>query len=328
MHDDELRAGDLVEVKSAREILATLDDRGSLEGLPFMPEMLAQLGRRLVVRARAERICDTIHYLGSMRMQRAVVLGDLRCDGSGHDGCEAECVLFWKEAWLRKAAAGAPEAVAAAEDPYRAELAGRVAAGSWARAPREGEPACYCCQATELVRASERVRLADPRPYLRVLQSGSVPLGRFLRVLGRAAVVEALNKLGRVPAVHLAGPQAAPIPSPPLGLRAGDWVEVRSREEIRQTLSPKGRNRGLWFDREMLAFCGRRFRVRRRVSRIVDERDGRMIHLKSDCIMLEGVVCSGENSLSRWFCPRAIYSYWRESWLKPVEAPPEAGSGR
>jgi len=34
------RAGDWAEVKSADEILASLDERGCLDGLPFMPEML------------------------------------------------------------------------------------------------------------------------------------------------------------------------------------------------------------------------------------------------------------------------------------------------
>jgi hypothetical protein len=39
MSAKELRRGDLVEVNSPAEILATLDERGDLEGLPFMPEM-------------------------------------------------------------------------------------------------------------------------------------------------------------------------------------------------------------------------------------------------------------------------------------------------
>ena len=36
-----LRKGDLVEVRSEEEILRTLDADGKLDGLPFMPEMLA-----------------------------------------------------------------------------------------------------------------------------------------------------------------------------------------------------------------------------------------------------------------------------------------------
>ena len=39
------KAGDLIEVRSAAEILATLDERGELENLPFMPEMLKFCGR-------------------------------------------------------------------------------------------------------------------------------------------------------------------------------------------------------------------------------------------------------------------------------------------
>ena len=63
-----LRAGDEVEVRSADEILATLDPAGSAAGLPFMPEMLKHCGRRFFVSARAERICDTISHSGSMRL--------------------------------------------------------------------------------------------------------------------------------------------------------------------------------------------------------------------------------------------------------------------
>ena len=36
----ELRRGDLVEVKGPAEILATLDERGALEDLPFMSEIV------------------------------------------------------------------------------------------------------------------------------------------------------------------------------------------------------------------------------------------------------------------------------------------------
>ena len=44
-----LCVGDLVEVRSADEIIATLDERGELENLPFMPEMLKFCGQRLTV---------------------------------------------------------------------------------------------------------------------------------------------------------------------------------------------------------------------------------------------------------------------------------------
>ena len=56
----DLRPGDWVEVRSEQEILATLDERGTLSGLVFMPEMLAQCGRRMQVFKRADKTCDTI----------------------------------------------------------------------------------------------------------------------------------------------------------------------------------------------------------------------------------------------------------------------------
>jgi hypothetical protein len=44
-----LRAGDLVRVRSAEEILRTLGADGTVNGLPFMPEMLAHCGRQFRV---------------------------------------------------------------------------------------------------------------------------------------------------------------------------------------------------------------------------------------------------------------------------------------
>ena len=98
----ELRPGDIVEVKPAADILATLDADGALDAMPFMPEMLQYVGRRFTVSRRVEKICDTIAATGSRRMRDTVYLEDLRCDGSGHGGCQAGCRIYWKEAWLRR----------------------------------------------------------------------------------------------------------------------------------------------------------------------------------------------------------------------------------
>jgi hypothetical protein len=98
-----LRAGDWVLVRSREEILRTLDDRGRLEELPFQPEMLAFCGRRMRVAKSAHKTCDNIHKTGGRRLQDAVHLEDSRCDGSAHGGCQADCVFYWKEAWLRRA---------------------------------------------------------------------------------------------------------------------------------------------------------------------------------------------------------------------------------
>ena len=46
-----MRKGDLVEVRSPEEILATLDPNGELDALPFMPEMADFCGKRFRVAA-------------------------------------------------------------------------------------------------------------------------------------------------------------------------------------------------------------------------------------------------------------------------------------
>jgi hypothetical protein len=103
--DDELgglRAGDVVEVRSAEEILPTLDDRGELDAVPFMPEMLPFCGRTLTVEKVAHKVCDTITRGGLRSMERAVHLTAARCDGSAHGGCENACLLYFKSEWLKR----------------------------------------------------------------------------------------------------------------------------------------------------------------------------------------------------------------------------------
>ena len=51
-----------------------------------------------------------------------------------------------------------------------------------------------------------------------------------------------------------------------LGLRAGDWVVVRSKEEILSTLDENGCLDLLPFQPEMFAYCGRRMRADRASS--------------------------------------------------------------
>src|SRR5262245_1074656 len=97
-----LRPGDIVEVRSAAEIFATLDSSAALDNMPFMPEMIAHARRRYRVSRRVDKICDTIAATGSRRIYDTVYLEDLRCDGAGHGGCQAGCMLYWKEAWLRR----------------------------------------------------------------------------------------------------------------------------------------------------------------------------------------------------------------------------------
>src|SRR5262249_37332249 len=95
------RAGDLVQVRSKEEILRTLDANGSLAELPFMPEMLEYCGKTLRIGKRAHKTCDPALGIGGRKMSGTVHLENVRCNGAAHDGCEAGCLIFWKEAWLK-----------------------------------------------------------------------------------------------------------------------------------------------------------------------------------------------------------------------------------
>jgi hypothetical protein len=321
------RRGDLVEVRSPAEILATLDASGALDGLPFMPEMAAMCGRRFTVERRAERVCDTVHYSGTRRLADAVFLEQERCNGKSHGGCQAECRILWKEAWLRPAAAATPPA-----GPFPAEetavLLSRATSGT--RTQRDGEQR-WRCQATELPGCTEHVKLWDPRGYLRELTSGNVGVAHFARVMSRAVVQEPMRKMGLIDEVHVRGTAQKGDSFPALDLQPGERVRVKSREEIAKTLNAEGRNKGLWFDMEMLPYCGQEFRVRQRVRTFINDQDGKMVELKNEAITLEGVVCSGNHSLRRWFCSREIYPYWRECWLERVDPAvevPDSGPAR
>ena len=332
-----LHVGELVEVKSEAEILATLDQEGKLQSLPFMPEMLQYCGRRFRVLKRADKTCDTIQGTWRRRMQDAVHL-DLRCDGHAHDGCQALCLLFWKEAWLRRAQDGVAVPIRASSPSGVA----RNSTGTTTTAPRcTREALTAACRSVNeagetvymlsddgtaegdispdmVARGTVRERCAVGNVTLADVIRGTL-IGVFNKaqvLLSRSSARAAVDPRRSQVSVHRwnadENPQSGSQSS------AGDLVEVRSKDEIVATLDSGNRNRGLLFDREMVGYCGRRMRVLSRVNRIIDERSGKMCELNSDCLILEGAYCRGGFNQ---FCPRGIYSFWREIWLKKV-APP------
>jgi hypothetical protein len=314
-----LRPGDVVEVRSPADILATLDDGDALRSMPFMPEMLKHVGKRYTVSRRVDKICDTVTATGSRRLYDTVYLEDLRCDGSAHGGCQAGCKLYWNEAWLRRVDADSEPTEREVEPSP--ELEAIAHAGT--RTVRDGETEeLWRCQNTEALTASDQLRVfKDPGQYWREFTNGNFRRVRFIGLLIRAFVTEVRFRLGFMKDLPLQGPGAEAAPYEPLNLQPGEFVKVRSPEQIQATLDDRGFNRGLSFDREMLPYCGQTMRVKERVERIIDESSGRLIRIPKDTIILEGSVCSGECSTGRWFCCREIYAYWREAWLERVEQP-------
>ncbi len=100
-----------------------------------------------------------------------------------------------------------------------------------------------------------------------------------------------------------------------MSFKKGDLVEVKSFEEIFETLDKEGRHRGLSFTKEMIQFCGKQFKVFKRLERIVLESTGEMRIMRTPTILLEGVFCDGS---AHGNCDRSCFAFWRDVWLKPV----------
>jgi hypothetical protein len=249
-----------------------------------------------------------------------VHLDGLRCDGSGHDGCQAGCLIYWKTAWLKRSDEAQSVEPQGTQGPSGMTAAAAVL---WRTAKTTGATPAddrYRCQATDLLKATtfvSRRERWDPRFYLQDLTSGNVRLREFLYFGTMAAFNSFVRWVLRRPYPRVCGTAGEKTPTESLNLQPGEIVHVRSKEEILQTLNTQQRNRGLWFDVEMLPFCGdQNQRVLNRVEKIVDEKTGRLIKLPGSCLILDGVSCGGMRSATRMFCPRSIFPYWREIWLQ------------
>ncbi len=330
-----LRAGEWVVVRSKEEILATLDARAELDRMPFQPEMLAFCGQRLRVAKVAHKTCDTINKTGGRSVNDAVHLEAARCDGAAHGGCMADCMFFWKEAWLRRPD-DAPGTAPASRACSEAALASAVY-----RPGEEGkdDPA-WSCQTTALFDASGPLAWWDLRQYVRDVTSGNHGLWHMSKLLiggmyrrlvnvgiGYRVLVGLYNRFqalrGGKPFPVGSGtiPDGKPTPLEVLDLKPGEWVEVKPPAEILSTITVSGFNRGMRYDMEMAKYSGERFRVEKRVQRLINEQTGKMVPMKSACIQLENVYCRAECTPMRLGCPRASNTYWREIWLKRVDGP-------
>ena len=109
-------------------------------------------------------------------------------------------------------------------------------------------------------------------------------------------------------------------------LRHGDYVEVRSPEEILKTLDDDGALDKLPFMPEMVQFCGRRFRVSQRVVKTCYYGTGSGMRKfpAEDVVLLEGLRCSGATHDG---CQKACTIFWREAWLRKVEGASAIQSG-
>lgn len=351
----DLCVGDWVEVRSKDEILSTLDKNGQLDGMPFMPEMFAFVGQRFRVYKRAHKTCDTVNDYKGRKLKDAVHIAETRCDGGAHGGCEAGCLIFWKTAWLRRVSEadvqarpgeGRTEGTDGSTGKICSEadvLAAAVrpgAAGAGAGGP------VYVCQATLLPAFTEPLSSWELSQYVEDYRSGNTRLGRIVSSFLYMGYHHWLVNLGvgwgpplrwlydvfqrmrggtPYPRVEGKLPAGARTPAVALNLQPGEWVRVKSRDEILATCDATMANRGMKFDAEAVPFCGGVYRVLRRVNKIINEKTGVMLEMKTPSIILDSVICEARYSECRLFCPRGSYSYWREIWLERAEplSPPQ-----
>jgi hypothetical protein len=336
-----LKAGDWVVVKSKEEILRTLDKNGQLDRMPFMPEMLQYAGQRLQVSKRAHKTCDPMNTgLGIRALPATVHIGDLRCDGSAHAGCQAGCLLYFKEAWLKRD--GAPQEATATpasgvgcneDDLTRGTLNHEVAADP-------GGPT-YLCQATQVGVATRPLKWYAISQYVEDYTSGNASLKRILNAwlfwiwhniassrlgLGTAMrwLYDKFQKLiGGTPYPWRLGevPAGTKTPTQLLDIKEGELVRTKPYREILKTLDIEWRNRGLYFDAEMVPYTERTMKVLKRVTRIIDEKTGKMLIMKNPCLILDGSVCAAKYAKCRKLCPRGYYLYWREIWVDRIADP-------
>jgi len=104
-------------------------------------------------------------------------------------------------------------------------------------------------------------------------------------------------------------------PEEVLSLQAGECIEVKSEEEILKTLDENGKLNGLTYIPAMRDFCGKRFKVFKRMETMYQEESGKVRRLKHT-VLLDGVHCDG--MLMR--CDRACFFFWREAWLRRVDS--------
>lgn len=305
--DLNVRAGDWVEVKGRAQIFETLDANGTLDGLPFMPEMLAFCGRRFQVLRLAEKTCFEFapnrYGVQEFRNNDVVILSELRCSGSDHDGCARACFLFWKTSWIQKV------------DPKQIPTGSHGLSGPKQRLDilrTKTDAHRYVCQATELIRATRPIpRLRKVLKCFSAVRSGSRSAFEMAGLMWQPIWRKATSWFPRRVV-------AGPLKKTPVGdlkLQPGELVMIKSVPEIEKTLNSQGRNRGMICDAGMCRFSGGTYKVRSRLDRMISEPTGEMLQVEST-VILDGLYCLCWNTLGG--CPRQDFLYWREVWLDRV----------
>ena len=290
------KPGEIVEVRNEKEVAATLDSDNTLDGLSFTPEMFRYCGKKFRVLKSINKIF--VEGIGTRSIKNTMVLEGTFCHGEAHGNCQRMCLLLWKEAWLKRPQEKGTDSVISTDQTISKQIIDNVP-----------------CQSASLRKATSQVisfedfiktYLCDERfkKWFVLKKTGALSLWLTLKVkryLGQKRDSALCGFLKKTPSI-------------PLNLRPGELIEVKNKADIVMTLDTDGKNRGLGFTPEMLKYCGQRFRILKRINKIIEEQTGQMKHT-ANTVILENVTCDGSSHAD---CPRNCYLLWREIWLKRV----------
>lgn len=290
-----------VKVKSFDKIIRTLDNEGCLDNLPFMPEMKQYCGQTFSVSMKVEKTCvdNPVMFMAEFVKNDVYFLNDLRCTGEFHDGCQRSCRIFWKADWLEITDQQEDDSVQSDNYCDSANLL-----------KSKSNDQTYFCQSTQLRSSTIPLSMRDKIVKIWTdLKIGTYNLIETLRLLLLPFIKKIMRKF------DLVYPKGLLLKTPieQLNFKEGDLVEVRPYEEITQTLDRNGKNKGLIFEPEMKLLCGKKFKVRNRLDKMILERNGKMIDVKNT-VILEGVTCDCIFTFGG--CPRKEFQFWREIWLR------------
>ena len=157
-----------------------------------MPQMMQYCGQRFQVFKRAGKTCSEVRgptgvvYV-SRRLRDTVHL-EHRCDGRAYGGCQAGCLIFWKEAWLKHVGATDSQGHLTRELlPDRASTLNgascctedQILAATTYRGP--DDDVRYSCQATQLMDSTTALKWWDARQYVEAYRSGNNSLSTVLK---------------------------------------------------------------------------------------------------------------------------------------------------
>ena len=156
----------------------------------------------------------------------------------------------------------------------------------------------------------------EPSQYVQDVTSGNSTVPRVIRAL----LVGLFNRFQRANARLLPrfclvrGCKRYPFiegkatsgstPTGSLGLQPGEIVEIKSEKRSSRLWTRTTRRKGFGLTGRCSSTADDERGVLRRIEKIIDEKTGRMLKIKRDTVILEGVICAGDYHRS---CPRAIY---------------------